>query len=94
MWQLDFAALRLAVRKLVIRAQAKKGTLIVVGSPRTPKEAWTIVREMTAGTGNTAWVEKGEVRYPVLLDDADEQFVTADSVSMISEAVSPASRSA
>ena len=87
MWQLDFAALRLAVRKLVIRAQAKKGTLIVVGSPRTPKEAWTIVREMTAGTGNTAWVEKGEVRYPVLLDDADEQFVTADSVSMISEAV-------
>ena len=87
MWRLDFAALRLAVRKLVIRAQAKKGTLIVVGSPRTPKEAWTIVREMTAGTGNTAWVEKGEVRYPVLLNDADEQFVTADSVSMISEAV-------
>jgi mitochondrial fission protein ELM1 len=87
MWRLDFAALRLAVRKLVIRAQTKTGTLIVVGSPRTPKEAWTIVREMTAGTGNTAWVEAGEVRYPVLLNDADEQFVTADSVSMISEAV-------
>jgi mitochondrial fission protein ELM1 len=87
MWRLDLAALRLAVRKLVIRAQAKKGTLIVVGSPRTPKEAWTIVREMTAGTGNAAWVEHGEVRYPVLLNDADEQFVTADSVSMISEAV-------
>ena len=32
-------------------------------------------------------VEKNEVRYPVLLNDADEQFVTADSVSMISEAV-------
>jgi hypothetical protein len=44
MWRLDLAALRLAVLKLVIRAQAKKGTLIVVGSPRTPKEAWTIVR--------------------------------------------------
>jgi mitochondrial fission protein ELM1 len=42
---------------------------------------------MTAGTGNAAWVERGEVRYPVLLNDADEQFVTADSVSMISEAV-------
>ena len=87
MWRLDMAALRVAVRKLVNRAEAQKGTLIVVGSPRTPKEAWTIVREMTAGTGNTAWVERGEVRYPVLLNDADEQFVTADSVSMISEAV-------
>lgn len=87
MWRLDLAVLRLAVRKLVNRAQAKAGTLIVVGSPRTPKEAWTIVHEMTAGCGNTAWVEHGEVRYPVLLNDADEQFVTADSVSMISEAV-------
>ena len=28
-----------------------------------------------------------QVRYPVLLADADAQFVTADSVSMISEAV-------
>ena len=87
MWRLDLAALRLAVRKLVGRAQQKKGTLIVVGSPRTPKEAWAIVHEMTAGTGTVARVEKHQVRYPVLLSDADEQFVTADSVSMISEAV-------
>src|SRR4051794_11658443 len=87
MWRLDLAALRLAVKKLVGRAHQKKGTLIVVGSPRTPKEAWAIVREMTAGTGNVAWVQKNEVLYPVLLNDADEQFVTADSVSMISEAV-------
>lgn len=87
MWRLDFAALRLAVHKLVTRAQRTKGTLVVVGSPRTPRQAWSIVREMTAGTGNAAWVEHGEVRYPVLLNDADEQFVTADSVSMISEAI-------
>ena len=87
MWRLDLAALRLAVKKLVGRAQEQKGTLIVVGSPRTPKQAWAIVHEMTAGTGNVAWAEKNEVRYAVLLSDADEQFVTADSVSMISEAV-------
>ena len=35
---------------------------------------------------NVAIVDK-EVRYPVLLADGDEHFVTADSVSMISEAV-------
>jgi mitochondrial fission protein ELM1 len=87
MWRLDMAALRLGLRKLVDRAQNKKGTLIVVGSRRTPREAWTIVHQMTAGAGNAACVEGGEVRYPVLLNDADEQFVTADSVSMISEAV-------
>ena len=87
LWRLDFAALRLSLRKLADRAQAKRGTLIVVGSQRTPKEAWTIVREMTAGKGNTAWIEKNEVRYAVLLGDADEHFVTADSMSMISEAI-------
>ena len=32
-------------------------------------------------------IEDGELRYAVALADADEQFVTADSVSMISEAV-------
>ena len=87
MWRLDLAALRLAVKKLVDRSQKKHGSLIVVGSPRTPKEAWTMVREMTASAPNVTLVENAEVRYPVLLNDADEQFVTADSVSMISEAI-------
>jgi hypothetical protein len=87
MWRLDLKALKLATEKLVKRAENAGGTLIIVGSPRTPAEAWTVVREAAAGSGNVASVEKGEVRYPVLLSDADEQFVTADSVSMISEAV-------
>jgi hypothetical protein len=59
----------------------------MVGSPRTPREAWQTVRKACGDSPNLAFVEQGEVRYPVLLNDADEQFVTADSVSMISEAV-------
>jgi hypothetical protein len=87
MWRLDLKALRLATEELVKRAENAGGTLIIVGSPRTPAEAWSVVREAAGSSRNVAWVKKGEVRYPVLLNDADEQFVTADSVSMISEAV-------
>jgi mitochondrial fission protein ELM1 len=86
MWQLDNHALRDAAVKLIKRAEANGGTLIIVGSPRTPEDAWSIVRQATATSPNAAIVGP-EVRYPVLLADADEQFVTADSVSMISEAV-------
>jgi mitochondrial fission protein ELM1 len=86
MWRLDLAALHLATVKLVKRAEAAGGTLIVVSSPRTPAEAWRIVRKACDGSASAALVDS-EVRYPVLLSDADEQFVTADSVSMISEAV-------
>jgi mitochondrial fission protein ELM1 len=85
MWRLDLAALRLAAAKLARRAGELGGTLIVVGSPRTPADAWTAIRE-TAYRGGPVALQP-PVRYPVLLADADEQFVTADSVSMISEAV-------
>lgn len=83
MWRLDLAALRDAAEQLARRAASEGGTLIVVGSPRTPDKAWTVVRDAAP---DAALVDK-EVRYPVLLADADAQFVTADSVSMISEAV-------
>jgi hypothetical protein len=87
MWRLDLAALHLATAKLARRAEASGGTLIIVGSPRTPRDAWEIVRKACSEGSNLAFVEHNEVRYAVLLNDADEQFVTADSVSMISEAV-------
>jgi mitochondrial fission protein ELM1 len=86
MWRLDIGALREAAASLADRAAAAGGTLVVIGSPRTPGEAWQAVLEATQANDNVAIVTS-EVRYPVLLGDADEQFVTADSVSMISEAV-------
>ena len=86
MWQLDISALHDAAGKLVERATKARGTLIVVGSPRTPPEAFDVVRQAAGDAPNVAIVDK-EVRYPVLLADGDEHFVTADSVSMISEAV-------
>lgn len=87
MWRLDNAALHLAAAKLVKRVEAIGGSLIVVGSPRTPADAWAVVRTAVGESKGAAIVAKNEVRYPVLLADADEHHVTADSVSMISEAI-------
>jgi uncharacterized protein len=87
MWRLDLNALGDAAGKLARRARKSGGTLIVIGSPRTPPEAWTVIREATAGNRRVAIVEGSSIRYSVALNDADEHFVTADSVSMISEAV-------
>lgn len=83
MWRLDLAALREAATVLARRASDEGGTLIVVGSPRTPADAWSVLRDAAPGAARV----DAQVRYPVLLADADAQFVTADSVSMISEAV-------
>jgi mitochondrial fission protein ELM1 len=87
MWRLDNAALRLAATKLVRRVTADGGTLVVVGSPRTPADAWALIRDAVRESFSAMIVANNEIRYPVLLADADEHHVTADSVSMISEAV-------
>lgn len=87
MWRLDNAALHVCAARLVRRAEALGGTLIIVSSPRTPADAWQVVRTAIGDSPNAAIVAGNEVRYPVLLDEADEHHVTADSVSMISEAV-------
>lgn len=79
-WQLSDEALVTSLKHL----QAKGGSLIVATSPRTPASAIDAIR--TSGI-DCHVVSDGPVRYPILLADADENFVTADSVSMISEAV-------
>lgn len=83
MWRLDMYALGDALDFLSDRAREAGGTLIAIGSPRTPRQALDLVR----ATQGAVLIEPGELRYPVALADADEQFVTADSVSMLSEAV-------
>lgn len=71
--------------RLAERASAAGGSLIVVRSPRTAPE--TVETARTAVQGRPNVQIDPPVRFPVLLADADEHFVTADSVSMISEAI-------
>lgn len=87
MWRLDHDALIEAVRALLARARRERGTVIVIPSPRTPADSLALVESEIGVDGAPGIIAASELRYPVALADADEHFVTADSVSMISEAI-------
>lgn len=85
---LDLApeVLEQGARQLAARAAQQGGTLIAVGSPRTQPELLEAVRGVI-GTGPHVLADGKMPRFAVLLADADEHQVTADSISMLSEAV-------
>lgn len=86
---LDLApdALEQAARQLAARATKAGGTLIAVGSPRTQPMLLEAVRSAIGGNGPHVLADGVMPRFAVLLADADEHHVTADSISMLSEAV-------
>ncbi|MCL6682765.1 ELM1/GtrOC1 family putative glycosyltransferase [Sphingomonas alba] len=73
------------VAEAVERLQTNDGTLIVATSRRTDPEVSKAVRGVLSA--KSTLVEGAFPRFPVLLDQADEIFVTGDSVSMLSEAI-------
>jgi mitochondrial fission protein ELM1 len=73
MWTLSAKSVAQATRDLA----AKGGSVIPVGSPRSSPK-------LIAAAGPRL---DSAPRYPVLLADADEIYVTGDSVSMISDAI-------
>lgn len=84
-WHLDEAVIAAATRALSARARKKGGALIAVGSRRTPRE---VVEAVKSELGRRDRLVEGSMpRFPLLMADADELFVTADSISMLSEAI-------
>lgn len=86
MWRLDLDELACAIDRLIGRARRENGTLLIAASPRTPADALALIEEATRNSKETV-LTGATLRYAVALADADVHFVTADSVSMISEAV-------
>lgn len=76
-----------SARSLAERASEQQGTLIIVGSPRTQPELLDVARRAIAGKHPHLLLEGAMPRFAALLADADEIHVTADSISMLSEAV-------
>ena len=78
-----------ATGALLARAEVAGGSLLVLPSPRTPDAVVDTVRGALAGARTPARLVPlaGPPSYRALLGTADEIFVTADSVSMISEAL-------
>jgi mitochondrial fission protein ELM1 len=85
-WRVDEADAANAARTLMERCDQDGGTLIVVGSPRTEPRVRDAVSAAIAESRHRYVADKMP-RYLCLLEDADEIHVTADSVSMLSEAI-------
>jgi mitochondrial fission protein ELM1 len=73
----------------LLGSEGSEGSVLVVGSPRTPPAVLRAVeRQIAAATCEAMLVPmNGPPTYPQLLEAADRIFVTADSVAMVSEAV-------
>lgn len=87
-WRMRPSDIAGVAAKLARRAQRAGGSLIVVRSARTSDEILDeIERQLEAATCEWRVVRHDFPRFPVLLQDADLLFPTADSISMISESV-------
>lgn len=84
MWTLSPNSLGKAASGL--RGKSDGGSVLAVSSARSGKLVQDSVAQALAGSEH-GLVWGGFPRYPVLLHDADEIYVTADSVAMISDAV-------
>jgi hypothetical protein len=84
-WQLDEKALKEAVDTLANEAASDGGSVIVVTSPRTGAQTVRMLRARLAGPRQG--LVSSFPRFAALLGEADEIHVTADSVSMLTEAI-------
>ena len=87
-WVMRPSVIADTAEKLAYRAHKEGGSLFVVRSARTSDELLDEIERRLERT-NYEWrvVRSSFPRFPVLLNDADLLFPTADSISMISESV-------
>ena len=88
-WQLPVDEMAAAIRKLLDAAEKDGGSVIAVGSPRTPLELLDAVRQTLEASSVPFLFQPGDgpPSYPALIEAADEIYVTLDSVAMVADAV-------
>jgi uncharacterized protein len=88
-WHLPESRILRAVDRLVRAAAWAGGSVIAVGSPRTPPTLLAQVARMLEGSSVPAFLApvEGPPAYAALIESADEIHVTADSVAMVADAV-------
>ena len=88
-WEIPVATAVAATRQLLDSARAHGGSVLAVGSPRTPIELLDAVRQTLEADSVPFLFEPGDgpPAYPALVEAAGEIFVTADSVAMVADAV-------
>lgn len=88
-WSLKESTVVEALRSLCQRAVRDNGSMLVIGSPRTPKTLLGAASRAVRAAHVPAILAPigGSPSYGELLHAADEIYVTADSVAMISDAI-------
>lgn len=88
-WELPVETVRAAAGRLIEMASARGGSILAVGSPRTPIDLLDTTREILESDSVPFLFEPGDgpPAYPALVEAADAIFVTADSVAMVADAV-------
>src|SRR5437868_1379147 len=88
-WELPIDDMVSAVRQLLERAHTDGGSVLALGSPRTPVELLAAIRQTLEASSVPFLFEPGDgpPAYPAVIEAADEIFVTADSVAMVADAV-------
>jgi uncharacterized protein len=81
-WKLAEAEVSRAAETISRKISETGGSFIIATSQRTPANIVDVIDRSSAGRYALA---DGRIRFPVMLANADEYYVTADSVSMISE---------
>jgi hypothetical protein len=88
-WELPVDQMSAVVRQLLDAAKRDGGSVLAVGSPRTPIEVLDAVRQTLEGSDVPFLFEPGDgpPAYRAVVESADQIFVTADSVAMTADAV-------
>jgi mitochondrial fission protein ELM1 len=88
-WQLPQHNIVRELERLLKHAAAAGGSVLAVGSPRTPFDLLNALRStLQSSSVPFVWAPmEGPPSYSALLEAADEIYVTADSVAMTAEAV-------
>ena len=84
-WKIDNSELDRAIEHLQASGERDGGSVIAVTSPRTSARTRRLLDEGLTGSRNA--VVDDLPRFPALLSRCDEIYVTADSVSMLAEAI-------
>jgi mitochondrial fission protein ELM1 len=88
-WELPFEQMLEALARLLDICAAKGGSVLAIGSPRTPADLLgAVARTLEAAAVPTFMAPReGTPSYHSMIAAADEIYVTADSVAMVADAV-------
>jgi mitochondrial fission protein ELM1 len=88
-WELPVPKMLAALRRLIAVAERGGGSVLAIGSPRTPQPLLNAVAVELGRAKVDAFIapREGKPSYRAMIEAADQIHVTADSVAMVADAV-------